>query len=100
MKKYFTLILGFTYVDGVLLYKNSKIEDELHLFNRNNNIHIDIVKYKNDIDIDISINGPSELINHYSCYIDYFFNKDLLQKTGKTEFIIKTDKEVGNFEKK
>jgi len=94
LKNYFANKLGFISIEGENIYENIKIENEVHLINRNNNVYIDIIKYKNDNDIELTINGNSVSIDNYSNYIDYFLNKKLLQKAGKTNFIMKIDKEL------
>jgi len=98
LKKYFVLFLNFELIIGENFTPQTLVEDEIHLVNRITNSHIDIIKYYNDDEMDLTIDGPSEWLKKYSLYIDYFFNKQLLIDANLNEFIKKVDKQIEKME--
>ncbi len=82
-KNYFTNKLGFVSIEGENIYKNNKIETEIHLVNRNNNTRIELIKYIKDNDVDFTISGNTHITSQYIKYIDYFFNNELFDKSYK-----------------
>ncbi len=99
MNVFFVKKYNFISIESPKSPKNPDLEYELHLINTEININIDIIKYFNDNDIELTIRGNSAYLDKFSLYIEYFLNKQKLIDYNMNDFIEKTDKEVLDYEK-
>ena len=94
MNNFFIKKYNFISVQAQQSTEDPALEYELHLTNRDINVSIDIKKYFNDDDLELTIRGNSAYLDKFSLYIEYFLNKQKLIDYNMNDFIAKTDKEV------
>ncbi len=99
MKNFFIKKYNFISIQAQQSTEDPTLEYELHLTNRDINVSIDIKKYFNDDDLELTIRGNSAYLDKFSLYIEYFLNKQKLIDYNMNDFIAKTDKEVLDYEK-
>lgn len=93
LQDYFLKYLNFESLNGEELWIDDNIEYELHLFNQERTVYIDIAKYKDKNEPEFTMRGNVQLGNSIQPYIKYFLGyseyeltpqlKDLFSKIDK-----------------